>query len=150
MKSQECNLNKEELLEFKELLGTPAHLCNKDQRKRRWELNGKANYWDLVAVSPPSEPTKKVLGEIRNVDGELRAYSSSAHYGDEKHSGVDPDNDGSDSDTFYYFVPDSLKQKAQEMINNDTVDSEWIWLTVKTAPLGEPAGPLIGIGSDDE
>jgi len=150
MKTQEGNLNEKELQEYKELLSIPAHLCDKDQLKRRGELNGKASYWDMVAVSPPSAPTKEVLGSLRNVKGELRAYSASAHYGDEAHSGVDPDNDGSDSDTFYYFIPEDLQQKAQKMIDDEETDHGWIWITVKTAPLGEPAGPVLAIAGESK
>jgi len=147
--NQQGNLSTTELDEYKELVSTPTHLLSNDRITRKGELIAKANYWDHVAISPPSEPTNKVLGELRNVNGELRAYSSSAHYGAEEHSGVDPDNDGSDSDTFYYFVPENLREKAQSIIDDTNIDHEWLWLTVKAAPLGEPAGPLVGIGADD-
>ena len=144
---QTGNLSPEEQREYKTLVGTPAHLRSEDQMSRFGELCGRANYWDHVAISPPAKLTHQVIAHLRKIDNEWRAYSSSAYYADEDHCGYD-ENGKCDSDSYYYLISTEQQAHVQTLVDGG-LKTDWCWITVKTAPLGEPAGPIVGFGEDD-
>ena len=146
---QEGNLSPAEQAEYKTLTSIPAHLRTDEQMVRFGKLCSRANYWDQVAISPPVSPTRHVIASFRKVAGQWRAYSSSAYYGDEEHCGFD-ETGQCDSDSYYYLVPEKLVQQIDHLSQQDGTDLDWVWITVKTAPLGEPAGPLLSIGKLDK